>query len=444
MGADNSVPVLDARTIIAAVRDKAGLDPQAARWFAEGLASGAVTDAQAGAFAMAVLLNGIGTEGRVHLTRAMRDSGQVLTWDLPGPVIDKHSTGGIGDCTSLLLAPALAACGAFVPMISGRGLGHTGGTLDKLEAIPGYRTEMANEDLHRLVADIGCAIVGATGNIAPADRRLYGVRDVTSTVESIDLITASILSKKLAAGLQALVLDVKVGSGAFMPDMDQARALARALVDAANGAGCKTAALITDMNQPLAASAGNALEVIAVMETLTGSAVNQALWDLTVALGAEALVLAGLADDEDAGMDQIESVLETGRAAEIFGEMVAAQGGPHDFVERFPDRLPAAPVVRDVTTPRAGFVNAIDGRALGHAVVHLGGGRLRGGDKINPSVGFSDLAPLGEPLAEGEVIARIHAASVADADRAETALRAAYRISTDDPPEPPLIHERIT
>ena len=434
---------MDARSIIAAVRDRKGLAPEAAEWFARGLASGAVTDAQAGAFAMAVLLNGIGTEGRVNLTRAMRDSGQVLSWDLPGPVIDKHSTGGIGDCTSLLLAPALAACGAYVPMISGRGLGHTGGTLDKLESIPGYRTDIPTHELHRLVADIGCAIIGATGDIAPADRRLYGVRDVTSTVESIDLITASILSKKLAAGLQALVLDVKVGSGAFMQSMEDARALGRSLVDTANGAGCRTAALITDMNQPLASSAGNALEVIEVMETLTGSAVNQALWDVTAALGGEALVLAGLAADADEGIEKIEDALETGRAAEIFGEMVAALGGPHDFVERYPDRLPAAPVVRDVAALADGFVMAIDGQGLGHAVVHLGGGRLTGTDKVNPSVGFSDLAPLGEPLARGEVFGRIHAASDAEADRAEAALRAAYAIGEQEPDEPPLIHEKI-
>jgi thymidine phosphorylase len=434
---------LDARTVIAAVRDREPLTAEAAQWFAQGLASGDVTDAQAGAFAMAVRLNGVGAAGRVALTQAMRDSGQVLRWKLDGPVIDKHSTGGIGDSVSLLLAPALAACGAHVPMISGRGLGHTGGTLDKLEAIPGYRTNVPVDELQRLVARPGCAIVGATADIAPADRRLYAVRDVTSTVESIDLITASILSKKLAAGLQALVLDVKVGSGAFMKTLAEARALARALVDAANGAGCRTAALITDMDQPLGSSAGNAVEVIEVMETLTGSAVNQALWDVTAALGGEALVLAGLAEDEEDGIEQIETVLETGRAAEIFGEMVARLGGPADFVDRYPDRLPSAPVIRDVQAGAAGFVTRINGEAIGHAVVHLGGGRLKGTDRVNPSVGFSDLAPLGEPLAKGEVFARIHAASEADAERAEAAIRAAYLISDTEPEEPPLIHEKV-
>ncbi len=434
---------MDARRIIAGVRDGQGLPRDSARWFAGGLASGEVTDAQAGAFAMAVLLKGLTPEDRVGLTLAMRDSGKVLGWDMPGPVIDKHSTGGIGDSTSLLLAPALAACGAYVPMISGRGLGHTGGTIDKLEAIPGYRCDQTIDALTRITRDVGCAIVGASAEIAPADRRLYAVRDVTGTVESIDLITASILSKKLAAGLEALVLDVKVGSGAFMKTLDAARALARSLVDTANGSGCKTAALITDMSQPLAAAAGNALEIVEVMETLTCQAVSAPLWDLTVALGGEALVLAGLASDALDGEDQIEEALQSGRAAEIFGQMVAALGGPHDFVERFPDRLPAAPVVMEVRAEAAGFITAIDGEALGHAVAHLGGGRLKEGDRINPAVGLSDLAPLGEPLAKGEAFALVHAASHADAERAVAEVRAAYRLGEAAPAEPDLVLERV-
>jgi thymidine phosphorylase len=358
-------------------------------------------------------------------------------------VVDKHSTGGIGDSTSILLAPALAACGAYVPMISGRGLGHTGGTLDKLEAIPGYRCDVPVEELSRLVAEVGCAIVGASTDVAPADRRLYAIRDVTGTVESIDLITASILSKKLAAGLEALILDVKVGSGAFMKSMEDARALAHALVETANGAGCRTAALITDMDQPLASSAGNALEVIEAMETMTGVAVSQKLWDVTVALGAEALVLAGLAGDAIEGADAVEEALESGRAAECFGRMVAALGGPSDFVEHYPDRLPAAHLVRDVMADRAGFVTRVDGEALGLAVVRLGGGRLRDGDRINPSVGLSEIMPLGEPVEKGEAIARVHAASAEDAERAVAAVRAAIRIGEEEPDEPRLIHEMV-
>jgi thymidine phosphorylase len=434
---------MDARGIITKLRDGATPTDAEIGWFAAGLASGEVTDAQAGAFAMAVVLRGLTDAGRVALTRAMRDSGQVLHWDLPGPVVDKHSTGGIGDCISLLLAPALASCGAYVPMISGRGLGHTGGTLDKLEAIPGFRTGLTQDQFRRQLSDVGCAIVSASAEIAPADRRLYAIRDVTGTVESVDLITASILSKKLSAGLEALVLDVKVGSGAFMKTMKDAETLARALVSTAQGAGCMTTALITDMSQPLATAAGNALEVIEVMETLTGTSVNVALWDLTARLGGEALALAGIASDAEDGARRIEEALESGAAVECFGRMVTAQGGPADFTERWPDRLPSAPVIREVPCREDGFVSAIDGEALGHAVVHLGGGRLKGGDKINLSVGLSDLAGLGEEVQKGVPLAMIHAATEAQADAAMAAVQAAYHFSEGPEDEPPLVHLRI-
>ena len=434
---------MDARLIIAGIRDGGRPSAEELGWFAAGLANGQVSDAQAGAFAMAVLLKGLGDEGRVALTRAMRDSGRVLEWDLPGPVVDKHSTGGIGDCVSLLLAPALAASGAYVPMISGRGLGHTGGTLDKLEAIPGFRTGLDETAFRRQLRDFGCAIVAASADLAPADRRLYGIRDVTGTVGSVDLITASILSKKLAAGLEALVLDVKYGSGAFMKTPEAAEELARALVATAQGAGCMTSALITDMTQPLATAAGNALEVIEVMETLTGTSVNTALWDLTAALGGEVLALAGLAADADDGAARIEQVLESGAAAERFGEMVAAQGGPGDFVDRWPDRLPAAPVMLEVPALEDGFVTAIDGEALGHAVVHLGGGRQREGDRVNPSVGLSDLAGLGEEAGAGVPLAMVHAASEEAARAAVQAVQAAYRIGPVAPQEPDLVLKRI-
>ena len=434
---------MDARSIIAAVRDGRGMADDAAQWFAQGLASGGVSDAQAGAFAMAVYLKGIGAGGRVALTRAMRDSGRVLQWSLPGPVLDKHSTGGIGDSISLLLAPALAACGAYVPMISGRGLGHTGGTLDKLESIPGYRTDPGVERFAQVVREVGCAIVGASADVAPADRRLYGIRDISGTVESIDLITASILSKKLAAGLEVLVLDVKAGSGAFMKSLADARALAHALVDAANGAGCSTIALITDMNQPLGQSAGNALEVLEVMETLTGSAVNEPLWELTEALGGEALALAGLAGTPQEGASMIDEALESGRAAAMFGRMIAALGGPADFVERYPDRLPAAPVIRPVPATRDCFVTAVNGAVLGDAVVHLGGGRLVGSDRINPSVGLSRLARIGDELDRGEPVGFVHAASEAAAERAVAQVAAAYTLGFEAPREPLLVAERV-
>lgn len=434
---------MDARLIIAKLRDGGQPSADELRWFAQGLASGAVSDAQAGAFAMAALLNGLGDQGRVALTRAMRDSGKVLSWDLNGPVVDKHSTGGIGDCISLMLAPALAACGAYVPMISGRGLGHTGGTLDKLEAIPGFRTTLNEDQLRHQLDELRCAIVAASADLAPADRRLYGIRDVTGTVESVDLITASILSKKLAAGLEALVLDVKCGSGAFMKTPEAAMELARALVSTAQGAGCMTSALITDMSQPLATAAGNALEVIEVMETLTGTSVNTALWDLTAALGGEVLALAGLAEDPDDGAARIEQAMESGSAAEFFGRMVAAQGGPTDFVDRWPDRLPAAPVLIEVPSPATGFITAIDGQALGLAVVHLGGGRMRDGDRVNPSVGLSDLAGIGEEAGTGVPLAMVHAATLDAAEAAVRAVQAAYVIGPVMPEEPPLILQRI-
>jgi thymidine phosphorylase len=435
--------VIDARSILARLRDGETLREAELFWFAEGLATGEVTDAQAGAFAMAVCARGLGPKGRVQLTAAMRESGRVLTWNLDGPVLDKHSTGGVGDCVSLILAPALAACGAFVPMISGRGLGHTGGTLDKLEAIPGYRTQISVDDLQELVADIGCAIVGASHDLAPADKRLYAVRDVTGTVASIDLITASILSKKLAAGLEALVLDVKLGSGAFMGTHEEALALAQALVDTAQGAGCMTTALITDMSQPTVPAAGNALEVIEVMEVLTSGDLSTPLAKLAQALGGEVLALGGLAADAADGEGRIAEALTSGEAADAFGEMVAALGGPHDFTDRWRDRLPAARVMVDVHPGEAGYIGQIDTRALGEVVVRLGGGRLKQDDKLDLAVGLSDIARLGEQVDSARPLARIHAASEAAARAVAADVRRAFLLTDSPPVLPPLIHERI-
>jgi thymidine phosphorylase len=323
-------------------------------------------------------------------------------------------------------------------------LGHTGGTLDKLESIPGFRTGLTEAQLRKQLSEVRCAIVSASAEIAPADRRLYGIRDVTGTVASIDLITASILSKKLAAGLEALVLDVKCGSGAFMKTLPEAEALARALVSTAQGAGCMTSALITDMSQPLATAAGNALEVIEVMETLTGTSVNAALWDLTAALGGEALALGGIAADVEDGEGRIIAALESGAAAEWFGRMVAAQGGPADFVDRWPDRLPSAPVMLEIPALADGFITGIDGQALGNAVVHLGGGRLKEGDRVNPSVGLSDLAGLGEEIGAGVPLGMVHAATEAQAEAAIRVVQAAYVIGEAALDEPPLIWKRVS
>ena len=432
---------MDARQIIRKLRERDEPTQAELSWFARGLANGAVSDAQAGAFAMAACLNGLSEEGRVALTLAMRDSGDVLTWDLPGAVIDKHSTGGIGDCTSLLLAPMLAAMGVFVPMISGRGLGHTGGTLDKLEAIPGVRIEVSEARFRAITGEVGCAIVSAAADMAPADKRLYAVRDVTATVESIDLITASILSKKLAAGLSALILDVKTGSGAFMATPEDARSLAQALVTTSNGAGCKTAALITDMNEPLAASAGNALEIAEIMLALTAPR-NSRLLDVSLALGAELLVLAEVESDAQEAARKLSDTLTSGAAAEKFDKMIAALGGPADFSQSWRQKLPEANVIRDIPAPRTGRISGLDGRTIGMGVVHMGGGRMKGGDRIDPSVGYSDISGLGSEVIKGQPIARLHAASERAAQAAEAAFLSAVTIG-DEVTSAPLIVERI-
>ncbi|MEX2518049.1 MAG: thymidine phosphorylase [Paracoccaceae bacterium] len=414
--------------IIAKKRDGGALTAEEIAGFIAALTSGGATPPQAAAFAMAVCIRGMNLEERVALTSAMRDSGEILSWDLPGPVIDKHSTGGVGDNVSLMLAPALAACGAYVPMISGRGLGHTGGTLDKLASIPGYEIAPDPHRFREAVREAGAAIIGQTDSLAPADRILYAIRDEVGAVESIDLITASILSKKLAAGLDALVLDVKCGSGAFMADQAAAEGLARSLVEVANGAGCRAGAYITDMAEPLASAAGNALEVSNACAFLTGHEMDARLWDVTVALGGAALALAGLVTDRAAGRARIADAFESGRAADKFSHMVAALGGPGDFLDRHAHHLPKAPVVRDVVTEGDGFVTAIDARAIGLAVIGLGGGRGRASDLIDPSVGFDQLAGIGAAAGPGAPIARVHAADASAADAAAAALIAAYTI----------------
>lgn len=412
------------QNVIAAKRDGHLLTPQQIATMVQGMTDGSLSDAQLGAFAMAVLLRGMDATETAHLTTAMRDSGRILTWD-SHPVLDKHSTGGVGDAVSLVLAPALAACGVVVPMISGRGLGHTGGTLDKLEAMPGYTTSVDLARLRSVVATAGCAIVGASAELAPADRRFYAVRDVTATVESRALIVASILSKKLAAGLDGLVLDVKIGSGAFMTDPEEAVTLARTLVDVATRAGCPARAVLSDMSQPLAPAAGNAVELSVALDLLRGQ-VHAAprLYDMVLTLGAEALALAGLDD----GQARIDRAIRTGQAAERFARMVAALGGPRNILDRPQDYLPTAPVLRPVTAPRPGVVAAYDGRAIGQAVIALGGGRRAAEDRIDPRVGFSDILPLGTPVNVGDRLAMVHAATDSAADAAGAAFLAATRI----------------
>ena len=419
---------------IRAKRDGGTLNADDIKAFIAGFEGERVTEGQVAAFAMAVYFNGMQPQETVALTEAMRDSGDVLDWSgFDRPILDKHSTGGVGDNVSLMLAPIVAACGGAVPMISGRGLGHTGGTLDKMESIPGYSVTPDNALFRRTVAEVGCAVIGQTGRLAPADARFYGIRDVTATVESIPLITASILSKKLSAGLGGLVLDVKAGSGAFMASEAEARALAASLVAVANGAGLKTTALLTGMDEPLASDAGNAVEVRNAVDFLTGSRQDARLLDVTLALAAEMLALGGLATDAADGLRRARAALDDGRAAEIFGRMVAALGGPKDFIARMDRYLPAAGIVRPVLAGRAGFVTAIDTRGVGLAVVALGGGRTRPQDAVDHAVGLTGLAGLGRELAPDEPLGVVHARSQAAFDDAAAMLRAAYRLGDASP-----------
>jgi thymidine phosphorylase len=425
-------------------RDGGELTAEEIAFLVRGITDGEVSDAQVGALAMAVVLRGMTRDERVALTGEMTRSGELLDWSgagLPGPALDKHSTGGVGDKVSLLLAPIVAACGGAVPMISGRGLGHTGGTLDKLESIPGYDTGPDNDTLRKTVATVGCAIVGQTGTLAPADRRLYAIRDATGTVESIPLLAASILSKKLAAGLDALVMDVKVGSGAFLPGRAQASELARAINEIARGSGLRASALLTDMDRVLGRSAGNAVEVREAIDHLTGAARDERLRAVTLALSAELLRLGGVLGADEA-RSAAARALDGGAAAERFGAMVAALGGPRDFVESPGTHLPAAPVSMAAESDRAGVVTSVAVRDVGVAVIALGGGRSRETDHVDHAVGLTEVAAPGERVAPGErPLAVVHARDENAARDAAAALRGAYEIGDAAPPDAPPVRE---
>lgn len=429
--------------VIRAKRDGHALSSAEVNDFITGLTNGSVSEGQVAAFAMAVFFKGMSAEEAVGLTLAMRDSGTVLTWDMPGPVVDKHSTGGIGDNISLMLAPMLAACGCFVPMISGRGLGHTGGTLDKLDSIPGYNTAPGLDLFRKVTREVGCAIIGQTADLAPADKRLYGIRDVTATVESVPLITASILSKKLAAGLQHLVMDVKVGSGAFMEKREDAITLAKSLVSVANGAGLKTTALITDMDEPLAPVAGNGLEVLHAAGFLKNEIINSRVHEVTVALGAELLVSAGLAASLEEARRQLEKALSSGHAAEHFARMVKALGGPADFIDSPRKHLRQAPMIKPVFADVDGVVSSIATRQLGLAVIELGGGRRVAADKIDHAVGLDNLLGKNFRADMNTPLAMIHAADEAGFERAAKIVKAAYKIGGTVKELPPIL-EKIT
>ena len=433
--------------IVRAKRDGRALTDDEIAFFVAGLTDGTITEGQAAAFTMAVFFRGMTRAEVVAFTRSLRDSGTVLDWsdaDLPGPALDKHSTGGVGDKVSLMLAPIVASCGGAVPMISGRGLGHSGGTLDKMDAIAGYTTAPDNATFRRVVREVGCAIIGQTGDLAPADRRLYAIRDVTATVESIPLITASILSKKLAAGLHGLVMDVKFGSGAFMRTQEDARALAGSIVAVANGAGCRTTALLTDMNEVLGTTAGNAVEVREAIAYLVGDGEREPRQhEVTIALSAELLVTGGLFGSVGDARFACERALASGEATDRFARMVVALGGPADLLERPDAYLPLPEVTLPVSPERAGFVAAEDAYAIGIAVVGLGGGRTRADQRIDHAVGFTRFAPVGAAVGPERPLCLVHARTAAGAEAAAAEVRAAITIAAVPPVPGPVVLERI-
>lgn len=430
---------LSAAALIRCKRDDRPLDGDQLHAVAQGIGDGSWSEGQIGAFAMAVAWRGMGVEECRRFTLALRDSGQRLHWEhLPGPVLDKHSTGGVGDGVSLLLAPLLAACGGYVPMISGRGLGHTGGTLDKLESVAGYDVHPGLARLREVVEEVGCAIVGQGAELVPADRRLYAVRDVTATVDVAELMVASILSKKLAGGARALVLDIKTGNGAQLPGMAAARDLAARMLATARGTGIDVRVVFSDMDQLLGREAGNALELRAVLDLLRDRGDNPRLRALTLELAAELLWVGGLGHDRLDAERRVRAALSSGAAAERFARMVHALGGPADLLERPDAYLETAPIRRMVTAPASGHVAAVDVRALGQVVVDLGGGRTYPGQAIDHAVGLAEVIGRGDPVDAGQPLAFVHARTAHAADMAEARVREAFRIAPEAPPCAPL------
>jgi pyrimidine-nucleoside phosphorylase len=426
--------------IIAAKRDGGELAAAEIRRIVTGLGDGTVAPYQMTALLMAIFFRGMTDAETVALTQAMLHSGKVLDLSsVPGAKVDKHSTGGVGDKVSIALAPLVAACGVPVPMVSGRGLGHTGGTLDKLEAIPGFRTDLSTADFIRIVGDVGTCMIGQTKDVAPADKTIYALRDVTATVECIPLIVASILSKKLAEGIDGLVLDVKVGSGAFMKDEPSARALATALVRVGTQAGKRVVARLTDMDAPLGVAVGNANETREALELLHGRGPSD-LRAVTLALGAEMLVLGGKARDEAEGAAALDKVIASGAAVRVAERMIEAQHGD-PRVAADPSRLEVAPLEVAILSERAGWVTRADALGIGRAAVAMGAGRNRAEDKVDPAVGISVLAKPGDPVTKGQPLAKLHLR--APNPEIEERVRAAYSIGDAAPPKRPLFIERI-
>ncbi len=433
--------------VIQKKRDGGELTAAEIEFFVKGLADSSIPAEQVSALAMAILFKSMTFEEAAALTTTMASSGTVLDWrseDLGGPVVDKHSTGGVGDKVSFLLAPIAAACGCFVPMISGRGLGHTGGTLDKIESIPGYQATPNFDLFKKVVKSTGCAIIGQTADLAPADRRFYAIRDVTATIESIPLIIASILSKKIAAGLDGLVMDVKVGSGAFMTSVERAGKLAKSIIGTAATAGLKTHALITDMNEVLGHTAGNAVEIAESIEFLTNNNRESRLNEVVAALCAEMLILTGVEKDHNAARGRVETAITSGKAAETFSRMVAELGGPADFLERYTEYLPKAPIFKPVQPSEVGYLAGTDAHAIGNAIIEIGGGRQQLGDELDLAVGISDVAPIGAMVGTDRPLVVVHAANEEDAEMAAGLIREACTISADQPAERPIVYETLT
>ena len=431
--------------VIRAKRDGLALTDEQIQFFVDGLADASIPAEQVSALAMAIFLNSMTFDEIGKLTMCMANSGTVLEWqdlDLDGPVVDKHSTGGVGDKVSFMLAPIVAACGCYVPMISGRGLGHTGGTTDKAESIPGYNTAPDFSEFRSIVKDVGCAVIGQTNDLAPADRRFYAIRDVTSTVESVPLITASILAKKIASNLDALVMDVKVGTGAFMSTHARAHEMAESIIATAATAGMKTHVLITDMNECLGRTAGNALEIAEVVQYLKDENREPRLNEVVLGLCAEMLVVTGIEPDRDKALVKVDEAVTSGRALEVFARMVAALGGPSDFIDNPDNYLAQAPVIQPVHAD--GILAAVDAFAIGNAIIELGGGRREVGEVLDMSVGFSDFASIGTQLDRDTPLAVVHAASETDADKVSALLLDACTTSSVAAGKSPVIAEILT
>ena len=431
--------------VIRTKRDGGALSDDQIQFFVDGLADASIPAEQVSALAMAIFLNSMSFEEVGKLTMCMANSGTVLEWqdlDLDGPVVDKHSTGGVGDKVSFMLAPIVAACGCYVPMISGRGLGHTGGTTDKAESIPGYNTAPDFAEFRNIVKEVGCAVIGQTNDLAPADRRFYAIRDVTSTVESVPLITASILAKKIASNLDALVMDVKVGSGAFMSTHARAHEMAESIMATAATAGMKTHVLITDMNECLGRTAGNALEIAEVVQYLNDENREPRLNEVVLGLCAEMLVVTGIEPDRDKALVKVDEAVTSGRALEVFARMVSALGGPSDFIENPEKYLAQAPVIRPIHAD--GILAAVDAFAVGNAIIELGGGRREVGEVLDMSVGFSDFACIGTQLDRETPLAVVHAASEADADKVSALLLDACTTGSVAAGKSPVIAEILT